>query len=97
MPDTVADRAIPIRLKRAAPGEIVERFRLRDVDAEATVLRGRIEEWCASIAESLPEARPELPNALTDRQQDGAEPLLAIADAAGREWPEAARGLSPAR
>ena len=91
LPDTVADRAIPIRLKRAAPGEIVERFRPRDVDAEATVLRERIEEWCASIVEGLPGARPELPNALTDRQQDGAEPLLAIADAAGREWPEVAR------
>ncbi len=29
LPDTVADRSIPIRLKRAAPGEVVERFRLR--------------------------------------------------------------------
>jgi hypothetical protein len=91
LPDTVADRAIPIRLKRAAPGEIVERFQPRDVDAEAMVLRERIEAWCASIAEGLPGARPDLPNALTDRQQDGAEPLLAIADAAGRDWPEAAR------
>jgi Protein of unknown function (DUF3631) len=91
LPDTVADRAIPIRLKRAAPGEIVERFRRRDVDAEAASLREQIEEWYMSIAGELAEARPGLPDALTDRQQDGAEPLLAIADAAGREWPEAAR------
>jgi Protein of unknown function (DUF3631) len=91
LPDTVADRAIPLRLKRAAPGEGVERFRARDVETDAAALRERIEEWCASIAGKLPEARPELPEALTDRQQDGAEPLLAIADAAGREWPEAAR------
>jgi hypothetical protein len=91
LPDTVADRAIPLRLRRAAPGEIVERFRRRDVDAEAAILREQIEEWYMSIAAELPGARPVLPDALTDRQQDGAEPLLAIADAAGREWPEAAR------
>ena len=91
LPDTVADRAIPIRLKRAAPGEVVERFRPRDIESEAAGLRERIEEWCQSIARKLCEARPELPEALTDRQQDGAEPLLAIADAAGGEWPDAAR------
>ena len=91
LPDTVADRAIPVRLKRAAPGEIVERFRPRDVESEAASLRKRIEEWSLSIAGEMSGARPELPEELTDRQQDGAEPLLAIADAAGREWPEAAR------
>lgn len=91
LPDTVADRSVPIRLKRAAPGEVVERFRLRDVQAEATALRNEIEAWCLMIAESLTEARPELPDALTDRQQDGAEPLLAIADAAGGAWPKWAR------
>lgn len=91
LPDTVADLAIPIRLKRAAPGEIVARFPLRDVGSAATILKERVEAWCLTIAESLPQARPELPDALTDRQQDGAEPLLAIADVVGGEWPEAAR------
>ena len=91
LPDTVADRAIPIRLKRAAPGEVVERFRARNVDTEAANLREQIEEWILSTAAWLPAARPELPDALTDRQQDGAEPLLAIADAAKGEWPEATR------
>jgi hypothetical protein len=91
LPDTVADRAIPIRLKRAAPGEALDRFRARDVDTEASNLREQIEEWTLSIGAELPGARPELPEALTDRQQDGAEPLLGIADAAKGEWPEAAR------
>jgi hypothetical protein len=90
LPDTVADRAIPIRLKRAAPGEVVERFRLRDVGPGATTLREQVETWCLTIAEKLPEARPDLPDALTDRQHDGAEPLLAIADMAGGEWPQVA-------
>jgi hypothetical protein len=91
LPDTVADRSIPIRLKRAAPGEIVERFRLRNVMPEAEALRGRIQTWCDSVASILRDARPVLPEQLSDRQQDGAEPLLAIADAAGSGWPENAR------
>jgi 5S rRNA maturation endonuclease (ribonuclease M5) len=91
LPDTVADRAIPIRLKRAAQDEKVERFRRRDVESEATRLRAQIEAWCSGIIPVLRDARPELPDELTDRQQDGAEPLLAIADAAGGDWPRALR------
>lgn len=91
LPDTIADRSIPIRLKRAARGEHIERFRRRDIEAEAAGLRGRLEAWFAVTVENLRTARPVLPDALTDRQQDGAEPLLAIADMAGGEWPETAR------
>jgi len=54
-------------------------------------LREQVEAWSASISDLLPGARPELPLALTDRQQDGAEPLLAIADAAGGVWPQMAK------
>ena len=32
--------------------------------------------------------KPTLPDSLSDGRQDGAEPLLAIADAMGGEWPE---------
>jgi 5S rRNA maturation endonuclease (ribonuclease M5) len=91
LPDTVADRAIPIRLKRAAPGERVERFRLRDIDSEAARLREDIREWCVSIEQTVSDAVPALPDSLTDRQQDGAEPLIAIADAAGGTWSQIVR------
>jgi hypothetical protein len=91
LPDTVEDRSIPIRLKRAAPGEVVERFRRREVAKEAAPLRKRIETWCESVKNSLAQARPSLPDCLSDRQQDVVEPLLAIADAAGGEWPEESR------
>ena len=91
LPDTVADRAVPIRLKRAAPGEAVQRFRRRDIESEVVNLHEQIEAWCVSIGEKLRDARPQLPDKLTDRQQDGAEPLLAIADAADGGWPKFAR------
>ncbi|HUZ93840.1 MAG TPA: DUF3631 domain-containing protein [Edaphobacter sp.] len=91
LPDTVASRAIPIRLKRAKRGEAIERFRRRDAQAEAASLREQMGAWTVLISEILRSARPELPDALSDRQQDVAEPLLAIADAAGGKWPKIAR------
>lgn len=91
LPDTVADRSIPIRLKRTAQGEKVERFRRRDVESEAARLKAQIETWCSGIIPTLRDTRPQLPEEMTDRQQDGAEPLLVIADAAGGDWPQALR------
>jgi uncharacterized protein DUF3631/DnaB helicase-like protein len=91
LPETIADRAIPIRLKRKAPGEKVERFRLRLVSGDASIIKSRLSTWISSQLQYLKEARPALPEFLSDRQQDGAEPLLAIAEAAGGDWPSQAR------
>jgi len=90
LPDTIADRAIPIRLKRAKRGECIK-FRSHKVEPEATSLRGTIEAWCQVILPQLHDAEPNLPDELTARQQDSAEPLLAIADLAGGDWPHALR------
>jgi hypothetical protein len=91
LPDTVADRAFRIHLKRKTPGEVVRRFRRREVEGHAKVIRDGLASWAAGNIEALRGARPELPEALSDRAQDGAEPLLAIADLAGGEWPVRAR------
>ena len=85
------DRSIPIYLKRQAPGERVARFRRRDVKPEADELRERVFEWASGIIGELREARLALPENLSDRRQDGLEPLLAIAEAAGGEWPQRIR------
>jgi hypothetical protein len=89
LPDTVASRSIPIRMKRAMRGDVYERFRFRNVKPEAASLFDRVFKWCTAL--DLADARPQLPEELSDRQQDVAEPLLAIADAAGTEWPSKAR------
>lgn len=91
LPDTISDRAIPIRLKRKAVSEKIERFRRRNVEPEAALLKPQVEAWATAILPSLRDARPDLPEELSDRQQDGAEPLLAIADCAGGDWPSALR------
>ena len=91
LPDTVADRSIPIRMKRRAPNEAVERFRRRLYQAEAAALREQLILWLAPKVQTLRGAQPELPGSLSDRQQDGCEPLLAIADLAGDSWPSRSR------
>jgi len=88
LPDTVADRSFHIRLKRKGPSEKVDRFRPRLVKPQADSLKNLLETWAGQL-KALPD--PPLPDALTDRQQDGAEPLLAIADAVGGDWPQRAR------
>jgi hypothetical protein len=89
LPDTVADRSIPVRLQRKTRDEVVDRFFRRDVLEIADPLRERIENWVDAHSGALGLARPDLPDELSDRMQEGCEPLLAIADAIGEG--EAAR------
>jgi hypothetical protein len=91
LPDTVRDRSIVVRLQRRTRSEPVERFRRRDVEAEANELRERFTAWAEAAIPELRQARPALPEQLDDRAQDAWEPLLAIADMAGGSWPERAR------
>jgi hypothetical protein len=91
LPDTIADRCLPIRMKRRARDERIERLRRRDVQAEAETLRELCAVWALENLDALAVARPDLPSELDDRAQDACEPLVAIADLAGGEWPAWAR------
>jgi len=91
LPDTNADRSIPIRMKRRAPNETLQRFRRRLFLDESARIRNTIAEWITPHLEVLRDMRPILPDSLSARQQDGCEPLLAVADLAGGDWPELAR------
>jgi hypothetical protein len=91
LPDTIADRAIPIQLRRRRRGEHVERFRQRKVEPTAVPLHSAVAAWAEANLTALADAEPELPQELDDRAQDIVEPLLAIAEAVGGEWPDRAR------
>lgn len=84
LPPTVADRSIPIRLKRRAPGETVERFRRRSADALARDIVLDLD--AVEMVTEVP-----VPDELPDRAADSWEVLLAIADAAGGSWPTLGR------
>ncbi len=85
LPDTVADRSIPIRLKRRAPGEEVARFRSRLAREEAAALPA------LPVTVVTVVTLPQTPMELNDRAADSWEPLLWIADAAGADWAPRAR------
>jgi hypothetical protein len=94
LPDTITDRSIPIRLKRRTRAEHVERFRLRDVQPHGERLRDELADWLEPQADYLADLRPILPDELDDRAQEFWEPLLAVADVAGGDWPARARAAA---
>ena len=91
LPDMLASRCIFIRMKRRAPGEQVEAFRLRYHPAEAKPIKESLEEWAKQHEGSIAGAEPNMPDGIEDRDEDIWEPLISIADAAGGDWPERAR------
>lgn len=92
VPDTVASRSIIIEMRRKTSAESVEPFRIRDVRVAAMSLVESLASWINSqTMDVLIRTRPNFPDGLTDRQQDISEPLLAIADLAGAEWPSKIR------
>ena len=69
----------------------MERFRRREADEPATPLFEALRSLASYVVDDLALARPDLPDELRDREQDVWEPLLAIADLAGGDWPARAR------
>lgn len=91
LPDTIMSRAVVVRMRRRAPSEPVEPWRRRVNTPEAYKLRDRLAAWADLVRVDAREAWPEFPNGVQDRAADVWEPLLAVADLAGGDWPRTAR------
>jgi hypothetical protein len=89
MPDTVEDRAIVVSMRRRAPGEQVAQFRQRRSVPPLHDLRDRLNEWIRGDLDALGDAEPDMP--VEDRAADTWEPLVAVADLAGEDWPDRVR------
>lgn len=99
MPDTIEDRAVVVKMRRRAPGEKVDPFRtVRDGPA-LRKLANDLTGWLRGNLLDLEKAEPVMP--LEDRAADTWEPLIAVADLAGADWPargrRAAQALTAAR
>jgi len=87
LPDTVASRSIIIEMRRKLPKEAVEPLRQRAVKIAAMPIKAKLEAWAArGAADLLRTIEPAPIASLSDRQNDTAEPLLAIAELAGDGW-----------
>jgi hypothetical protein len=91
VPDTVIDRSVVLRMRRRARDERIDSLRYGKVAAEARELRERLAAWGAAHVEALTHGDPIMPEGIEDRPADTWEALLAVADAAGGEWPDRAR------
>jgi len=91
LPETIADRSIRIRLRRRSKLEKLAPYRRQDAEKEAAALKRHVESWAKMHEAELRECQPVTPVELSDRAAEGWEPLLAIADLAGEEWPDGAR------
>lgn len=91
LPDTIMSRSVIIRMRRRSPHEPIEPFRSRRHEPIGYAIRDRLAEWADTVGEATGSAWPELPEGIVDRPAEVWEPLLAVADAAGGNWPEAAR------
>ena len=89
LPDTLADRCIVIRMQRKTAKEQCER--LRNLKPIADGLRRRCARFVLDHGERIAAERPAMPRELNDRAPDVWEPLVAIADICGGQWPEQAR------
>ncbi|MGV9604079.1 DUF3631 domain-containing protein [Streptomyces sp. NPDC003631] len=91
LPDTIMTRSVIIRMRRRARNERIEAFRARIHEAEGHKLRDRLAQWAEHARGFVMGAWPDMPEGVSDRPADVWEPLLAIADAAGGDWPQRAR------
>lgn len=89
LPDTIMDRAVIIRMRRRAPGENVDPYRTRRDRPPLDTLRERLAAWGGKRRAELARLEPDLP--VEDRAADNWEPLVAVADLAGGDWPSRAR------
>jgi putative DNA primase/helicase len=89
---TLIERGIIIVLQKKLPDEKIERLRMKDGN-DLRELARKVARWVADNERQLREIEPKMPS-LSDRDCDKWDPLIAIADVAGGEWPERARKVA---
>ena len=89
LPDATMSRGIRIIMRRKMPHESVTRLRHAESGPFETI-KSKLARFANDYSQQVQMARPVLPEALSDRDKDNWEPLLAIAGCAGPEWEQRA-------
>lgn len=91
LPDTLMSRSFQIRMRRRRAGEEIESYFPRMHGPVGASIGEAAGQWARTKILDLATAWPAMPEGIEDRQAEIAEPLLALADAAGGHWPVTAR------
>src|ERR1044072_1582451 len=89
LPGTLHDRSIVLRLERAKPGELRDRFDCRHTEQEQELCR-KLSRFCVDNRAVLGTCDPTLLPGMFNRLADTWRPLFAIAEVAGGDWPRRA-------
>lgn len=87
LPSTIANRSIPIEMRRKLHSERIERYRSRVIAPLVALLRDDLQRWRSGVIGLLKAIEPQPIDALLDRTNNVAEILLAIAQIARGTWP----------
>lgn len=95
IPETVADRAIMVEMRRMLPKEKIHEFESDEVDQIFAPVKDLLKEFADLNSEKYRELRPDLPReSLNPRARDLWKPLYKIAECAGEEWIRKVRSAS---
>jgi putative DNA primase/helicase len=90
LPPELHGRSLVIDLKRRLPGDVIKGIRVGRNEHLDTLAR-KAARWAADNALRIADMEPVMPAGIYSRAADNWKPLLAVADAAGGEWPQRAR------
>jgi len=85
LPEATLSRCIIFRLRRKTKGEVVGKLRQSDRLAFKPLI-AKLARFAEYYGYQVQQARPQLPDQLSDRAADNWEALFAIAACAGQEW-----------
>lgn len=92
LPESIATRSVEVIMRKRRAGDPeIKPFRLKFAKDILERARKLCELWAKEAAFELRLSVPELPRGIEDRKADVWEPLIAISDLAGDEWPLRAR------
>lgn len=92
LPATIQDRSVVVMMRRKAPNEKVDKYRIRRDRPGLQKIHERVSEWSKDVrdvAKIYASNGIDIP--VDDRQADVWEPLLIVAQLAGGNWPDTAR------
>jgi Protein of unknown function (DUF3631) len=94
LPDTILSRSIIVRMRRRRADEQIQPFRRRMAAAQGGAIRRLIEVWARTVPAEID--WPGMPPEIQDRDADVWEPLIAVADLVGGDWPSRVREAAKA-
>lgn len=87
IPETVADRALMVEMRRMLPHERITEFESDEVEEIFQPIKEKLEAFARSNESRYRDLRPDLPReSLNARARDLWKPLYKVAECAGEEW-----------